>query len=49
LARIAEADAEGVGAYFYDFNSRDSVVIDAGVALHAASMMKVPVMGPGVP
>jgi beta-lactamase class A len=44
LARIAEADAGVVGVYFYDFNGRDSVVIGTGVALHTASMMKVPVM-----
>jgi len=43
-ARISESEAETIGLYFYDLDNGDSVAIDAETALHAASMMKVPVM-----
>jgi beta-lactamase class A len=43
-ARIGESEAEVVGLYFHDLANGDSVAIDAGTTLHAASMMKVPVM-----
>ncbi|MEJ2236741.1 MAG: class A beta-lactamase-related serine hydrolase [Gemmatimonadales bacterium] len=43
-ARISESDAETIGLYFYDFDNGDSVAIGAETLLHAASMMKVPVM-----
>jgi len=43
-ARIAESGAETVGLYFHALDRGDTVAIDADVALHAASMMKVPVM-----
>ena len=42
--RIAETDAEVVAVYLHDLESGDSLAIDAGVVLHAASMMKVSVM-----
>ncbi len=42
--RISASDAEVVGLYLLDLNNGDSVALDAGVVLHAASMMKVPVM-----
>jgi len=43
-ARIATAGAEAVGVYFKDLRAGDSVLIDPDVRMHAASMMKVPVM-----
>ncbi len=43
-SRIARSGAEVVGVYFRDLSSGDSLLIDAEVRVHAASMMKVPVM-----
>jgi beta-lactamase class A len=43
-ARIAAAPASGVGVYFRDLTTRDSVLVDARRRFHAASTMKVPVM-----
>jgi len=43
-ARIADAGAETVGVYFKDMPSGDSVLVAPDVRMHAASMMKVPVM-----
>ncbi len=43
-ARIQETDAEVVGIYFKDLVSGDSLLLDADRRMHAASMMKVPVM-----
>jgi beta-lactamase class A len=43
-SRIAESDAEVVGVYFKDLVSGDSLLMAADVRVHAASMMKVPVM-----
>jgi beta-lactamase class A len=43
-ARIADSGAELVGVYFKDLVSGDSLLIAADVRVHAASMMKVPVM-----
>jgi len=42
--RIADAGAETVGVYFKDMQSGDSVLIAPDVRMHAASMMKVPVL-----
>lgn len=42
--RIADSGAEVVGVYFKDLLSGDSLLIGADVRVHAASMMKVPVM-----
>ncbi len=44
VARIAESGAEVVGVYFKDLVTGDSLSIAADVRVHAASMMKVPVM-----
>ncbi|UCF21308.1 MAG: serine hydrolase [Gemmatimonadota bacterium] len=43
-ARIGETDAEVVGVYYKNLVTGDSVLIDADTRVHAASMMKVPVM-----
>jgi beta-lactamase class A len=43
-SRIAESDAEVVGVYFEDLVSGDSLLMAADVRVHAASMMKVPLM-----
>ncbi|UCC47744.1 MAG: serine hydrolase [Gemmatimonadota bacterium] len=43
-ARIAESGAEVVGIYFRNLTSGDSVLLDVDSRVHAASMMKVPVM-----
>jgi beta-lactamase class A len=43
-ARIAESGAEVVGIYFRNLASGDSVLLDVDSRVHAASMMKVPVM-----
>jgi beta-lactamase class A len=43
-ARIAESEAEVVSVYFRDLVSGDSLLIAGDVRVHAASMMKVPVM-----
>ena len=43
-ARIADTGAETVGVYLKDMRSGDSVLIAPDVRMHAASMMKVPVM-----
>jgi beta-lactamase class A len=43
-ARIAAAPATGVGVYYRDLTTRDSVLVDARRRFHAASTMKVPVM-----
>lgn len=43
-ARIAESGADAVGVYFRDLETGDSLVIDGDTRMHAASMMKVPVM-----
>jgi beta-lactamase class A len=42
--RIARSGAETVGVYFRDLASGDSLLIDADARMHAASMMKVPVL-----
>jgi len=42
--RIDETAADTVGVYFYDLATGDLLSLDAGTALHAASMMKVLVM-----
>ncbi len=42
--RIAESDAETVGFYFRSLRTGDTLFFDADVRMHAASMMKVPVM-----
>ncbi len=42
--RIAENGAEVVGVYFKDLVSGDSLLIGADTRVHAASMMKVPVL-----
>ena len=43
-ARIATAPATGVGVYYRDLTTRDSVLVGARRRFHAASTMKVPVM-----
>lgn len=43
-ARVAESGAETVGVYFKNLVTGDSLLIAADVRVHAASMMKVPVM-----
>jgi beta-lactamase class A len=43
-ARIAEGGAETVGVYYRDLDSGDSLLLNADTRVHAASMMKVPVM-----
>lgn len=43
-ARIASSGAETVGLYFLDLDSGDSLLVNPDVRVHAASMMKVPVM-----
>ena len=42
--RIAASGAEVVGVYFRDLETGDSVTIAADTRMHAASMMKVPVL-----
>jgi beta-lactamase class A len=42
--RVASSGAGTVGVYFKDLGSGDSVLLDADARVHAASMMKVPVM-----
>jgi len=42
--RIEASSAEVVGIYFRDLTSGDSIIIDGDIRMHAASMMKVPVM-----
>lgn len=44
VARIAQVPAQGVGVYFHDLGSGDTLLIDGNVRFHAASTMKVPVM-----
>lgn len=43
-ARIAETPAEVVGVYYRDLVSGESLLIDVDSRVHAASMMKVPVL-----
>src|SRR5437773_2782008 len=43
-ARIARAPATGVGVYFRDLGSGDTLLVNANTRFHAASTMKVPVM-----
>ncbi len=43
-ARIGESGAEVAGVYFRDLTSADSILIDVDSRVHAASMMKVPVL-----
>lgn len=43
-SRIAESGAEVVGVYFRNLAGDDSLLLDADSRVHAASMMKVPVM-----
>jgi beta-lactamase class A len=43
-ARVDSTTADAVGVYFKDIGSGDSVLIASDVRMHAASMMKVPVM-----
>lgn len=43
-ARIAASEAEVVGVYLVDLATGDSLLIDADRRVHAASMMKVPVL-----
>ncbi len=42
--RVATSGAETVGVYFKDLASGDSLLFDADARMHAASMMKVPVL-----
>ena len=42
--RIAESDAETVGFYFRSLRTGDTLFFDVDARMHAASMMKVPVM-----
>jgi beta-lactamase class A len=42
--RAATSGAETVGVYFRDLASGDSLLFDADARMHAASMMKVPVL-----
>ena len=42
--RIDQTAADVVGVYFYDLATGDSLALNAGTTLHAASMMKVLVM-----
>src|SRR5215472_12790823 len=44
VARIAQAPARGVGVYYRDLTSSDSLTVGAATRFHAASTMKVPVM-----
>src|SRR5436189_3307338 len=43
-ARIAQAPARGVGVYYRDLTSSDSLTVGALTRFHAASTMKIPVM-----
>ncbi len=43
-AEVTRSGAETVGLYFKILSSGDSVLLDADARMHAASMMKVPVM-----
>src|SRR6266704_1320490 len=43
-ARIARAPARGVGVYYRDLTTRDSLTVGAFTRFHAASTMKIPVM-----
>jgi beta-lactamase class A len=43
-ARVADSGAEMVGVYLKDLVTGDSLLLAADVRVHAASMMKVPVM-----
>ncbi|MGH7529789.1 MAG: serine hydrolase [Gemmatimonadales bacterium] len=43
-ARIAAAPARTVGVYYRDLTTGDSLALGAGLRLHAASTMKIPVM-----
>ncbi|MGD8867729.1 MAG: class A beta-lactamase-related serine hydrolase [Gemmatimonadales bacterium] len=43
-ARVETSGADVVGIYFRDLSSGDSILLDADSRVHAASMMKVPVM-----
>src|SRR2546423_7671035 len=43
-ARIAAAPARGVGVYYRDLTTSDSLPLGAAMRFHAASTMKVPVM-----
>ena len=43
-ARIAQTAARGVGVYYRDLNTGDSLTVGAATRFHAASTMKVPVM-----
>lgn len=43
-ARIAQAPANGVGVYFRDLGSGDTLLVNGNTRFHAASTMKIPVM-----
>jgi len=43
-ARIAQAPARGVGVYYRDLTTSDSLTVGALTRFHAASTMKIPVM-----
>ena len=43
-ARIAQSPARGVGLYFRDLTTGDSLTVGAVTRFHAASTMKIPVM-----
>ena len=43
-ARIVRASSRAVGVYYRDLVTGDSLTLGAGVRLHAASTMKIPVM-----
>lgn len=42
--RIARSEADVVGIYFKDLTTGDSILVNADARVHAASMMKVPVL-----
>lgn len=44
LARMAQTEHDVVGLYFRDLRGGDSLLVNPDVRMHAASMMKVPVM-----
>ena len=43
-ARIAQTPGARVGVYYKDLDRSDSLLVGAGIRLHAASTMKIPVM-----
>lgn len=43
-ARIAQVPGAKVGVYYRDLDRGDSLLVGAGIRLHAASTMKIPVM-----